>query len=357
MSGRQILFLDRDGTLLVEPPDFQIDRLAKFQLVPDVIAALLSCKRAGYAFVMVTNQDGLGTQGYPRAAFDEMQTLLLGILESQGITFEAIRVCPHTASEGCGCRKPKVKLLADYLASTEWDRARSAVIGDRATDLELADNLGTRGILVGAPPGLRWPEIAAALTTMPRRASVLRKTNETRVAIAVDLDGEPRTAIATGIGFFDHMLEQLAKHGGFGLRVEVEGDLHIDDHHTIEDTAIGIGQALRDALGSKIGIERYGFVLPMDEALAQVALDLGGRSFLRFEGTLGRAEISGLATEMVPHFFRSLADSLGASLHIRVEGDNTHHQVEAIFKAVGRALKQAIARDARAGLPSTKGIL
>ncbi len=355
MSTAQLLFLDRDGTLIAEPPDFQIDSVAKFQLLPDVIPSLLGLKKAGYTFVMVSNQDGLGTAAYPQAAFDEIQTLLLGILSSQGINFEAIRICPHLPSENCACRKPKTQLLADYLASNQWERARAAVIGDRKTDLELAANLGVRGILLTPEHG--WKQIAQELIEAPRRAAIVRKTKETTVTVAVDLDGEPQTQVSTGIGFFDHMLEQISKHGGFGLRVAVTGDLHIDDHHTVEDTALGLGQALREALGNKLGIGRYGFLLPMDESEAQVALDLSGRPYFKFEGTLHRPNVGGLATEMVPHFFRSLAESLGANLHLRVQGENTHHQVEAMFKAVGRALQQAITRDLRAGLPSTKGTL
>ena len=355
MSTAQLLFIDRDGTLIAEPPDFQVDSISKFQLLPDVIPSLLGLKQAGYTFIMVSNQDGLGTAAYPQAAFDEIQELLLRVLSSQGISFEAIRICPHLSNENCACRKPKTQLLNDYLASNAWDRSRSAVIGDRKTDLELAANLGVRGLQLTAERG--WKQIAEELIAAPRRAEMVRKTKETTVTVAVDLDGEPRAQVSTGIGFFDHMLEQIGKHGGFGLRVAVTGDLHIDEHHTVEDTALGLGQALREALGNKIGIGRYGFLLPMDETEAQVALDLSGRPFFKFEGTLHRPNVGGLATEMVPHFFRSLAESLGANLHIRVQGDNTHHQVEAMFKAVGRTLKQAIARDARSGLPSTKGSL
>jgi imidazoleglycerol-phosphate dehydratase/histidinol-phosphatase len=355
MSGRRLLFLDRDGTLIVEPPDFQTDSVAKFKLVPGVIPALSALQHAGYSFVMVTNQDGLGTPSYPQAAFDQIQTLLLGIFESQGIRFEAIRICPHRPEDQCVCRKPKTQLVADYLAANDWDRARSAVIGDRATDLELAANLGTRGIQIGLER--TWKEIADELVLSPRRATLVRKTKETTVSVELSLDGEAQARIDTGIGFFDHMLEQLSKHGAFSLRISVRGDLHIDEHHTIEDTALALGAALREALGNKVGIERYGFLLPMDESLAQVALDLSGRSYFKFEGKLQREKVGGLATEMVPHFFRSLAESLGANLHLRVEGENTHHQVEALFKGVGRTLKQAIARDLRAGLPSTKGTL
>jgi len=355
MSGRLILFIDRDGTLISEPPDLQIDSVAKFNLLPGVIPALLQLKRFGYSLVMVSNQDGLGTEGYPQAAFDQIQALLLGILQSQGIAFEAVRICPHFAFANCDCRKPKIKLVADYLSANDWDRNRSAVIGDRQTDLELAKNLGTCGFLIG--PGLNWKQLADELTLQPRRASVLRRTKETSVSVSVDLDSEPLAEISTGIGFFDHMLEQISKHGSFALEVQVQGDLQIDDHHTIEDTGLALGAALREALGNKVGISRYGFLLPMDETLAQVALDLSGRAYFKFEGALTREKVGGLATEMVPHFFRSLAEGLQANLHIRVEGENTHHQVEAMFKGVGRTLKQAFALDTRAGVPSTKGAL
>ena len=350
MAERKILFVDRDGTLIAEPPDFQIDAVEKFALVPGVIPALLALRDAGWRFVMVTNQDGLGTKKYPKAKWDQMQTLLMNVLESQGVRFDAVLVCPHFADDGCECRKPRLGLLKKFLADPNWDRERSAVIGDRKTDLELAANLGVRGIRMGT-----WPRIAADLLGSRRVARTERITKETAIKVEVDLSGG-EAKIATGIGFFDHMLEQLSKHGGFGLRLSVKGDLHIDEHHTVEDVGLAIGAALRKALGDKVGIGRYGFTLPMDETLASAAVDLSGRAHFKFDGKFPREAVGGLPTEMVPHFFRSLSDSLGATLHLSVKGQNAHHMVEACFKAVGRALRPAFALNGK-GLPSTKGTL
>ena len=350
MAERKILFVDRDGTLIAEPPDFQIDAVEKFALVPGVIPALLALRDAGWRFVMVTNQDGLGTKKYPKAKWEQMQTLLMGVLESQGVSFDAVLVCPHFADDGCECRKPRLGLLKKYLADPNWDRSRSAVIGDRKTDLQLAENLGVRGILMGT-----WPRIAADLLGSRRSAKTERVTKETAIKVEVELGGS-EAKIATGIGFFDHMLEQLSKHGGFGLRLSVKGDLHIDEHHTVEDVGLAIGAALRQALGDKVGIGRYGFTLPMDETLASAAVDLSGRAHFKFDGKFPREAVGGLPTEMVPHFFRSLSDALGATLHLSVKGQNAHHMVEACFKAVGRALRPALAMSGK-GLPSTKGTL
>ena len=262
-SLKKILFVDRDGTIIVEPSDQQIDSLKKFALVPDVIPALLSLRDAGWRLVMVSNQDGLGTKKYPRAKWDAIQTLLMGVLESQGLRFDAILVCPHRDADGCECRKPRLGLLKKYLADAGWDRARSVVIGDRDTDLKLAENMGIRGIKMGT-----WPKIAKSLLGARREARAERTTKETSIKVDVVLDGDGNSKIATGIGFFDHMLEQLAKHGGFDLRLAVKGDLHIDEHHTVEDVGLALGGALKKALGDKVGIGRYGFTLPMDETLA-----------------------------------------------------------------------------------------
>ena len=350
-SARKILFLDRDGTLIAEPPDFQIDSVEKFVLLPGVIPALLALRDAGWRFVMVTNQDGLGTKKYPRAKWDQMQTLLMGILESQGIRFDAVLVCPHFVKDRCVCRKPQVELVKKYLADPGWDRERSRVIGDRDTDLELAENMGIRGIKMGA-----WPKIAKSLLGEARKARTERTTKETSIKVEVDLDGDGKSKIKTGIGFFDHMLEQLSKHGGFDLKLTVNGDLHIDEHHTVEDVGLALGGALKKALGDKVGIGRYGFTLPMDEALASAAVDLSGRAHFKFDGKFPREAVGGLPTEMVPHFFRSLSDALGATIHLSVKGQNAHHMVEACFKAVGRALRPAF-KLAGGGLPSTKGTL
>ncbi len=355
MSLRKILFLDRDGTLIEEPADFQIDALAKFRLVPGMIPALLKLKAAGYEFVMVSNQDGLGTDSFPLADFEPPQQLLLQILESQGIRFSAIHIDPHFEYQNSPTRKPGIGMLLDYLRSGTLDFAQSAVIGDRETDLQLARNLGVRGFRLG-PDHDDWATIAHVLADAPRVATVERVTSETRIRVTVDLDREAKAEVATGIGFFDHMLEQIGRHGGFALTLTCAGDTHIDEHHSIEDSALALGEALRKALGDKRGIGRYGFTLPMDETLASAALDLSGRSYLVFDGTFARSEVGGMATELVPHFFRSLCDALGANLHLSVRGDNTHHMVEACFKVFARALRQAIRREGDA-IPSTKGTL
>ncbi|MBL0029408.1 MAG: bifunctional histidinol-phosphatase/imidazoleglycerol-phosphate dehydratase HisB [Rhodanobacteraceae bacterium] len=352
---RKILFLDRDGTLIEEPADFQIDALAKFRLVPGVIPALLKLKAAGYEFVMVSNQDGLGTDSFPVADFEPPQRLLLEILESQGIRFSAIHIDPHFEHQGAPTRKPGIGMLLDYLRSGTLDFAQSAVIGDRETDLQLARNLGVRGFRLG-PDHDDWATIAHRIAEAPRIASVERVTSETRIRVQVDLDREARAEVATGIGFFDHMLEQIGRHGGFALTLTCAGDTHIDEHHSIEDSALALGEALRKALGDKRGIGRYGFTLPMDETLASAALDLSGRACLVFDGAFPRSEVGGMATELVSHFFRSLCDALGANLHLSVRGENTHHMVEACFKVFARALRQAIRRDGDA-IPSTKGTL
>jgi imidazoleglycerol-phosphate dehydratase / histidinol-phosphatase len=351
---RRVLFVDRDGTLIEEPADYQIDSLQKLRLVPHVIPALLKLQQAGYALVMVSNQDGLGTVSFPQASFDEPHQFLQQLLGSQGIAFEREFFCPHLPQDNCACRKPRTGLLDDYLREQPLDRAHSYVIGDRDTDLQLARNLGIEGIRIG--PDCDWSQIAARLTTSERAAHLTRRTKETDIDVTVQLDREGPISIATGLGFFDHMLEQIAKHGGFALQLRCQGDLHIDEHHTVEDCALALGQALRTALGDKRGIQRYGFLLPMDEALAQVALDLSGRAFCVFEGRFGRDQVGQLPTELVPHFFRSLADTLGAAINIKVSGENTHHMIEACFKGVGRALRQAL-RITDATLPSTKGVL
>jgi imidazoleglycerol-phosphate dehydratase / histidinol-phosphatase len=355
-TPRKFLFIDRDGTLVEEPPDEQVDRLDKVRWMPGVFAALQRLTAAGYQLVMVTNQDGLGTPSFPREDFEAPQSFIVDTLASQGITFAAICICPHKPADGCGCRKPKLGLMADFLATHAVDLAASAVIGDRQTDLDLATNLGVRGLKLrkDGAPGETWPAVVNEL--LARRALVERRTKETDIRVQVDLDAESPISIATGIGFFDHMLEQLAKHGGFSMQLACKGDLHIDEHHTVEDCALAIGEALRKALGDKRGIARYGFLLAMDEARAQVAIDLSGRPYAVWEGSFGRSEVGGLPTELVPHFFRSLADSLGAALHVSVTGENSHHMVEGCFKGVGRALRMALRREG-SDLPSTKGVL
>jgi imidazoleglycerol-phosphate dehydratase/histidinol-phosphatase len=356
MNPLKIAFLDRDGTLIREPPDEQVDRLDKVDLLPGGVPALLRLRDAGYEFVMVSNQDGLGTATFPDADFRTVQGFLLRLLESQGIGFRQIFICPHRRDEGCACRKPRTGLLTAFLRDTPLDRGASVVVGDRDTDMELAANLGLRGLRLDPAARDGWAAIAHDLVDLPRTATVERVTRETRIRCRVDLDGDAPVAIQTGIGFFDHMLEQLARHGGFALDLACTGDLAVDEHHTVEDAALALGQALRQALGDKRGIGRYGFVLPMDEAQARIAVDLSGRAYSIFEGDLRRAEVGKLPTELVPHFFRSLAESLGAALHITVDGANAHHMIEACFKGTGRALRQAFARQGTT-LPSTKGVL
>ena len=353
--SRRILFLDRDGCLIKEPADEQIDSYEKLDLLPGVIAALQRFVAAGYELVMVTNQDGLGTDSFPEPHFSGPHELLMRILDSQGIGFREVLIDRSFPHEGLDTRKPGAGMLRHYLADDGWSRAASAMVGDRETDLQLAANLGVRGVRVG-PHGLRWDAVAHQLLDAPRSATVVRNTKETRIAVNVDLDRVAEPDVRTGLGFFDHMLEQIGKHGGFALALRCDGDTHIDEHHTIEDCALALGQALKQALGDKRGIGRYGFTLPMDESQASAALDLSGRPCFVFEGVFPRERVGDVPTELVPHFFRSLCETLGANLHLTVRGDNAHHMVEACFKVVARTLRQAIRREGNE-LPSTKGTL
>jgi imidazoleglycerol-phosphate dehydratase/histidinol-phosphatase len=358
VNGRRILFLDRDGTLNEEPADEQVDSLEKIRLMPGVVPALLELQHAGFALVMVTNQDGLGTSSFPRESFERVHRFILALFNSQGIEFQAVCICPHFKREECACRKPKLGMVEAFLAANEIDKQHSFMVGDRDTDLEFAANLGIEGVRIRLHGNASetWPAIAARILGRARRAKVERKTKETDISVEVDLSREGPSSIATGLGFFDHMLEQIAKHGGFALNLKCAGDLQIDEHHTVEDCALALGAALREALGDKHGIARYGFLLAMDEAEAQVALDLSGRPFFVWEGKFNRERVGELPTELVPHFFRSLAESLGAALHLSVRGDNSHHMIESCFKGVGRSLRQAIRLEGTE-LPSTKGAL
>ncbi|WP_115718069.1 bifunctional histidinol-phosphatase/imidazoleglycerol-phosphate dehydratase HisB [Gallaecimonas mangrovi] len=354
--AKPILFIDRDGTLITEPDDFQIDSFEKLKLEPGVIPALLTLQKAGYELVMVSNQDGLGTDSYPSATFQGPHDLLMQILESQGVKFKEVLICPHFDADNCSCRKPKLGLVRHYLTEGLVDFTKSAVIGDRATDVAMAEAMGVKAFQYN-PQTLGWGQITKALTEQPRQAQVTRTTRETNINVFVDLDGGPKAAIRTGIGFFDHMLEQIAVHGGFTLSLNCDGDLHIDDHHSVEDCALALGEAVKKALGNKQGIGRYGFVLPMDECRAEAVMDFSGRPFCKVDVNFSRDHVGELATEMVPHFFKSFSDAASMTLHLSASDGNAHHQVEGLFKAFARALRQAVSKTAGTELPSSKGAL
>ena len=442
---KKYLFIDRDGTLVYEPEDYQVDALSKIKFLPRVIPALLHLQDLGYSLIMVSNQDGLGTESFPLDTFTPAHEFILNTLESQGISFEQVLICPHKPEDNCACRKPKLGLVQAYMDDLNWDREHSYFIGDRDTDMQMAQNMGItglrvrscdedndadngQGLLTAIPEGLTWEEIATkisiALNATPKQdilalatseevgnettdlpcagerahrvATVERNTKETQISVRVDLDQVGGSSIHTGIGFFNHMLDQIATHAGFNLQVLVRGDLEVDGHHTIEDTAIALGTALKEALGDKRGIGRFGFVLPMDEVMAKVfgapnvdifelsvqgkpqgrnsdrddaqqvqndqtitvALDISGRPHVEFDfhADFTRDVINGFETQMVSHFFESLAVAMGLTLHMSVTHGNAHHQVEALFKAFGRALRPAI-KVVSNELPSSKGTL
>lgn len=363
---KKVVFFDRDGTLIVEPPDEQIDTLEKLELIPGIIEGLRLLLDRGFELVMVSNQDALGTARYPLESFEGPHNKLLGILKGEGISFAQIFVCPHTPADNCTCRKPKTGLVDQYVKSSNLDLRRSFVVGDRETDVQFGLNLGCKTVRLSETSASAASFATSGflgacryIVRTDRSSRVERSTNETSVTVDVLLDGTGSFNVKTGVGFFDHMLAQLSKHSLIDIDVTVKGDLHVDEHHTVEDTGLALGQALRQALGDKRGIERYGFLLPMDESLAQVALDLSDRPLFSFTGTFERERVGELPTELVEDFFRAFADGLRANLHITVTGRNDHHKIEAIFKSVARALKQAVALDPRAPyqLPSTKGSL
>ena len=373
---KKVLFIDRDGTLALEPEDYQLDALDKLEFYPGVFTYLGKiAKELDYALVMVTNQDGLGTDSFPEANFWPTHNFLLKAFENEGVVFDEILIDKSFPADNAPTRKPRTGLLTHYMEG-EYDLANSFVIGDRLTDMELAKNLGTQGIFIANDEGLgaeetqgnstevialkstTWESIYHFLKLSARKVVKARKTHETDIQLSLNLDGTGKSNIATGIAFFDHMLDQLARHGGMDLSLEVKGDLEVDEHHTIEDTAIVLGEAFADALGDKLGIERYGFCLPMDDCLAQVAIDFGGRNWLVWETEFKREMIGQMPTEMFMHFFKSFSDGAKANLNIKAEGTNEHHKIEAIFKAFAKAIKVAVKRDPdKMILPSTKGSL
>jgi imidazoleglycerol-phosphate dehydratase/histidinol-phosphatase len=366
---KKVLFIDRDGTLIFEPEDFQIDSFEKLKFLPNVISYLGKISNeTDYELVMVTNQDGLGTASFPEEDFYPVQNFIMQTLESEGVNFSEVCIDRSFAHENKLTRKPQTGMLTKYLSS-DYDLANSFVIGDRETDVQLAENLGAKAIFIknrnfDLPESENvfvaesWSEIYEFLKLPPRKVVHTRKTNETEIAIELNLDGNGKAEISTGISFFDHMLEQLSKHGTIDLKIEAKGDLHIDEHHTIEDTAIALGEAFNLALQDKRGMARYGFTLPMDECLAQVAVDFGGRNWIVWEADFKREMIGKMPTEMFFHFFKSFTDKAQCNLNIKAEGANEHHKIEAIFKAFAKAVKMAVKRDVNdKSLPSTKGSL
>jgi imidazoleglycerol-phosphate dehydratase/histidinol-phosphatase len=372
---KKVLFIDRDGTIVIEPPiDYQLDSFEKLEFYPKVMRNLYMIRRQlDYEFAMVTNQDGLGTSSFPSETFWPVHQLVMKTLEGEGITFDKIFIDPTLPEENAPTRKPRLGMLKEYIDNPEYDIPNSFVIGDRPTDVEMARNLGCRAIYlhdgtddledetlrdICALASSDWDQVADFLIGGERIAEVKRTTKETDIYVRLNIDGHGKTDISTGLGFFDHMLEQIGKHSGMDLTIHTKGDLQVDEHHTIEDTAIALGECIYKALGSKRGIERYGFALPMDDCLCQVCLDFGGRPWLVWDVEFKREKIGEMPTEMFLHFFKSLSDSAKMNLNIKAEGQNEHHKIEGIFKALARSLKMAVRRDIyHFELPSSKGIL
>ncbi|QJC35206.1 bifunctional histidinol-phosphatase/imidazoleglycerol-phosphate dehydratase HisB [Enterobacteriaceae endosymbiont of Donacia proxima] len=352
---KKILFIDRDGTLISEPKNnFQIDHINKLFFEKNVILALSKLKKLSYLFIMVTNQDGLGTKFFPYESFNIPHNFIINIFKSQNIEFENIFICPHFSYEKCICRKPNIIMLKQYL-NDSLDKKNSYVIGDRFSDIELANNIGIKGILYNKKT-CNWLDILAKLTPIKRYAIIRKTTKETIIHVELFLDTFGKCNINTGINFLNHMLEQIAIHGGFILNIYSDGDLFIDDHHTIEDIAITLGKAFAKAIGDKKGINRFGFLLPMDESLAQCSLDLSGRPYLQYDVKFKYQKIGDLNTEMIKHFFYSLSYSMLCNIHLKVTGENDHHKIESLFKAFACSLKQAIKIEHNV-IPSTKGVL
>lgn len=355
---KRVLFIDRDGTLIEEPADEQVDAFEKLKFKKGVFRNLgLICQKTDYELVMVTNQDGLGTDAFPEDTFWPVHNLMLQALKGEGITFSEQLIDRHFPEDQAPTRKPGIGMVQKYMDNPNYDMSASYVIGDRDTDAQLAKNMGCKALILDRD-GMTWEKVADLIIGEERQAEVHRVTHETDVFVRVDLDGSGKTDVTTGLGFFDHMLEQIGKHGGIDLTIHTKGDLHVDEHHTIEDTALALGTCLLKALGSKRGIERYGYTLPMDDCLCTVALDFGGRPWLQWHADFHRERVGDVPTEMFFHFFKSLSDAAMMNLYIEAQGDNEHHKIEGIFKALARSLKMAVKRDIyHYELPSTKGTL
>ncbi|MBT0831409.1 MULTISPECIES: bifunctional histidinol-phosphatase/imidazoleglycerol-phosphate dehydratase HisB [Campylobacter] len=355
MSAK-ILFIDRDGTLIDEPKDdFQIDSLEKLEFEKGAINALLKLKNFGFKFVMVSNQDGLGTNSFPKENFDKAHEKMLSVFQSCGIEFEDIFICPHFEHENCACRKPKTAMLENYIKNKLYDKNKSFVIGDRDSDMLLAQNLEIQGLKYDKND-FNWEQIADFILQNYRSACIERNTKETQIQVKIAFNEKAKADIKTNIAFFDHMLEQIATHANISLEIKCKGDLEVDEHHSVEDVALALGEAIKSALDQKIGIARYGFVLPMDECLASCAIDFCNRPHLVYKAKFKKEKLGELSTEMIEHFFYSLSYAMGASLHLKVKGKNDHHKAEGLFKAFARALKMAIKIE-NENLASSKGVI